>query len=62
MNKLKKLRTDRELKQIELAKEIGVTKQTMSCYELGTIKPPLDKAKKLADFFNCSIEDIFFNN
>nr|DAZ78888.1 MAG TPA: Repressor protein CI [Caudoviricetes sp.] len=62
MNKLKKLRTDRDLKQIELAKEIGVTKQTMSCYELGVIKPSLDKAKKIADFFGCSIEDIFFNN
>nr|DAM24329.1 MAG TPA: Repressor protein CI [Caudoviricetes sp.] len=62
MNKLKKYRQERNLKQSFIAQKIGVSQQTFSCYELGTAKPPLDTAKKLADIFGCSIEDIFFNN
>lgn len=62
MNRLKELRTQRNFKQIDLAEKIGVTRQVVSYYELGVVKPSLDKAKKLADIFNCSIEDIFFSN
>ncbi len=62
MSKLKELREEKKCRQIDLAREIGIARQTLSCYELGTIKPPLDKAKKLADFFNCSIEEIFFDD
>ena len=59
MNKLKKLRTEGKYRQVDLAKKIGVTRQAFSCYELGTAKPSLDKAKKLADILGCSIEEIF---
>lgn len=62
MNKLKELRVGKKYRQIDLAKKIGVTRQAMSCYELGTAKPSLDKAKMIADIFDCSIEDIFFTN
>lgn len=61
-NNLKKLRKERNLKQIDLAKEVGVTRQSMSYYELGMTRPSLDKAKKIADVLNCTIEDIFFDN
>lgn len=61
-NRLKELRTQRNFKQTDLAEKIGVTRQVVSYYELGTVKPSLDKAKKLADIFGCSIEDIFFAN
>lgn len=60
MNKLKEIRTQKKYRQIDLAREIGVTRQAYGCYERGTAKPPLDKAKKLADIFGYSIEDIFF--
>jgi putative transcriptional regulator len=62
MNRLKEYRKKEKLKQSFVAEIIGVSQQTFSCYELGTAQPPLDKAKKLADIFGCSIEDIFFNN
>lgn len=61
-NNLKKLRKERNLKQIDLAKEVGVTRQSMSYYELGMTRPSLDKAKKIADVLDCTIEDIFFDN
>ena len=62
MNKLKKLRTEGKYRQVDLAKKIGVTRQAFSGYELGTAKPSLDKAKKLADILGCSIEEIFFDS
>ena len=61
-NNLKKLRKERNLKQIDLAKKIGVTRQSMSYYELGISRPSLDNAKKIADILDCTIEDIFFGN
>ena len=62
MNRLKELRKENNFKQTDLAEKIGVTRQVVSNYELGTVKPSLDKAKKLADIFGCSLEDIFFAN
>lgn len=61
MNELKKLRKEKNIKQSSIAKEVGVTQQAFSCYELGLMKPSLDIAKKIADIFDCSIEEIFFN-
>ena len=62
MNKLRELRVEKKYRQIDLAKKIGVTRQAFSCYELGIAKPSLDKAKMIADIFDCSVEEIFFNN
>ena len=61
MNKLREYRTEGNYRQRDLAEKIGVTRQAFSCYELGIAKPPLDKAKKLADIFGVTIEDIFFS-
>ena len=60
-NKIANLRKKNNLSQEELADKIGVTRQAYGFYESGMAKPPLDKAKKLADIFGVSIEDIFFS-
>lgn len=62
MNRLKELRKAKGLKQREVAEQIGVRQQAFSYYETGTINPSLEVAKKIADCFECSIEDIFFAN
>lgn len=61
MNRLREYRTEGNYRQKDLAKKIGVTRQAYGFYEAGMAKPPLDKAKKLADIFGVSIEDIFFS-
>lgn len=61
MNRLREYRTEGNYRQKDLAKKIGVTRQAYGFYESGMAKPPLDKAKKLADIFGVTIEDIFFS-
>ena len=61
MNRLREYRTEGNYRQKDLAKKIGVTRQAYGFYESGMAKPPLHKAKKLADIFGVSIEDIFFS-
>lgn len=57
--KLKVFRVMRDLTQEALAKEIGVTRQTVIAIEKGKYNPSLELAFKLARYFDASIEDIF---
>jgi putative transcriptional regulator len=57
--KLKVFRAMRDLTQEALAKEIGVTRQTVIAIEKGQYNPSLELAFKLARYFEVSIEDIF---
>lgn len=45
--------------QDELAKAIGVSRQTIHSFETGKIIPLTDKALKMADYFGVEIEDMF---
>ena len=57
--KLKVFRAMRDLTQEALAKEIGVTRQTVIAIEKGKYNPSLELAFKLAIYFDVRIEDIF---
>ncbi len=57
--KLKVFRAMRDLTQKALAKEIGVTRQTVIAIEKGKYNPSLELAFKIARYFDASIEDIF---
>lgn len=58
-NTLKNHRTEHDLTQAELAKSMGVTRQTINSIERGRYNPSLELAFKLAQGFDCQIEDIF---
>ena len=58
-NKLRKVRTDTGVSQTDLAKEIGVTRQTIIAIEKGSYTPSVLLALKLARYFNLKVEDIF---
>ena len=58
MYRLKDLREDRDLKQVELADIIGCSQATYSRYETETLGLPIDVLIKLAKFYNVSIEYI----
>lgn len=59
-NNIAKLRKNKKLTQKQLAECIEVSESTIAMYETGKRIPPLNKAKKIADFFEVTIESIFF--
>jgi putative transcriptional regulator len=48
------------LTQEDLAKAIGVTRQTVIAMEKGQYNPSLQLAFKIAHYFKVKIEDVFF--
>ena len=58
-NDLKVRRAKRDLTQKELADAVGVSRQTINAIEGGRYDPSLELAFQLADYFDCTIEDIF---
>ena len=58
-NNLDKLRKLKGLTQEEFAKELKVSRQTVSAMENGKYNPSLDLAFEIALYFNKTIEEIF---
>ena len=58
-NSLKVWRAREDLTQEELAKEVDVSRQTINAIERGKYDPSLELAFKLANRFDCTIEEIF---
>ena len=55
-NRLKDLREDKDLRQIDVACAIGIDQKTLSNYETGKTNPDSYALVRLADFFNVSID------
>lgn len=53
---IKKARTDKHLSQRALADIIGVSQQTVGSWEVGRTSPDNEMLKKLAAFFNVSVD------
>ncbi len=47
------------ISQIELAKELGITRQTLAVIEKGTTQPSLFTAFRIAQYFKTTIDDMF---
>lgn len=58
MNKIKELRKKNKLSQKDLAEKVGISNQAISYYESGKRNPKNEAWKKLADYFDVSIEYI----
>ena len=54
--RLRELRQERGLGQIQLAKELDVGKSVISLWELGKCEPTLSKLITMARFFGVSID------
>lgn len=54
--KLKTLRKGRKLTQQELADRLGVTRATISNYEVGRRSPHLSELKRFADFYGVGLD------
>ena len=56
MEELKHLRMQSSLKQQEMADKLGITRSAYASYENGIREPKFELLKKMADFFNVSID------
>lgn len=55
---LTKIRTEKGMTQTALAKQLGVTSQAVSNYELGLREPSFVKLRKMADILECTVDEL----
>lgn len=58
MERLKQLREAKNMTQVRLGIELGVSQETISGYEIGKAMPPADMLVKLADILDTSVDYI----
>ncbi|GEO58664.1 helix-turn-helix transcriptional regulator [Companilactobacillus bobalius] len=59
-NKLKEIRENKDMKQIDLALMLNVSQRTISAWETGRRTPSPKFMQQIEDIFNVPKEDIFF--
>ena len=59
-NIIKQLRKNAGLRQEDMAKQLGVSRQTIIAIENDKYNPTLELAMKMARLLNQRVEDIFF--
>lgn len=60
-NTLKRLRKEKNLRQIDVANVIGVKKTTYASKENGERRFTLEEADALAEYFNVDLREVFLN-
>lgn len=58
-NRIEEIRKEKGIRQDELAKHMGVSRQTISSLENGRYNPSILLAYKIARYFDMTIEDVF---
>ena len=58
-NRVKQMRQRRKLTQEALAKELGISRQSLISIENGKYNPSLELAFSISAFFNIRMEEIF---
>ena len=56
MNRIKDLREDRDLRQLDVAQAIGIDQRSLSNYETGKTNPDSETVIKLANFFGVTCD------
>ena len=57
--RIKELRAARSMTQVDLAKKVGVRRETIVFLEKGKYNPSLQLAHNIARTFDLAIEDVF---
>lgn len=55
---ISKMRSNFKITQQTLAKEVGVTRSTVTKWETGKSMPRIDTLRKLANVFGCTVDDL----
>ena len=61
-NDVRKLREERSLSQGDLAKHLGVSRQTVNAIETGRYLPSLPLALAIGRYFGRAIEEVFHDD
>jgi putative transcriptional regulator len=61
-NDVRKLREDRALSQGDLARHLGVSRQTVNAIETGRYLPSLPLALAIGRYFGRAIEEVFHDD
>lgn len=57
--KLKKLRTDENLTQKQLAEKLNISRVNYTRYETNKARPDYETLITIADFYNISLDELF---
>ncbi|GIQ63404.1 hypothetical protein PACILC2_19720 [Paenibacillus cisolokensis] len=58
-NNIKRIRKERGIKQLQLAEDLQVTRQTLTAIENNKYNPSLELSLKIVKYFNLPIHEIF---
>ena len=58
-NRIEEIRNEKGVRQEDLARLMGVSRQTISSLENGRYNPSIMLAHKIAQYFGMAIEDVF---
>jgi len=58
-NNVRKIRKERGIKQIQMAEDLQVTRQTLTAIENNKYNPSLELALKIVEYFKLPIDEIF---
>lgn len=58
-NKIENIRKEKNIRQEDFAKAMGVSRQTISSLENGRYNPSILLAYKIAKYFDMTIEEVF---
>ena len=58
-NKIEEIRKQRNIRQEDFARAMGVSRQTISSLETGRYNPSIALAHKIAKYFGMHIEEVF---
>lgn len=58
-NRIEEIRSNKGIRQEDFAKQMGVSRQTISSLENGRYNPSIMLAYKIARYFGMTIEEVF---
>ena len=58
-NRIEEIRKEKGIRQEDFAKELGVSRQTISSLENGRYNPSILLAHRIAKYFAMTIEEVF---
>ncbi|MFD1927812.1 helix-turn-helix transcriptional regulator [Sporosarcina siberiensis] len=61
-NNIKKMRQSKHITQAEMANQIGIGRTALSKIENGVYYPSATTMKKISDYLNEPLGDVFFNS
>lgn len=59
--RLKKAREDKKLSQVDVAKELNISRQSISKWENDRVSPDVDNLIRLSNLYNLSLDDLTKN-